>query len=225
VQGLCNPSAKTTTGRHAIQQITLRQQLFTQASVAFVRKNKMATEGGRDAALFSPLEWPVPLVSTPTQGGQAVSSVSEFRTAGIRDLADDRRCDRGSNADRGHAARFRTGDRMVALSTKGMARATRKQSSWRQRLFRRWLYLAMPWLAGVAGLSIYDHQRAIWRMAEAAQGDGVLPATAAWTLAAARYAGEAVLFYGVLPAALTFVLYVLLLPLADGWAARGDLDA
>ena len=42
-------------------------------------------------------------------------------------------------------------------------------------------------------------------------------------LAATSYAGDAILFYGALPAALTFVLYVLLL-LADGWAASGHLE-
>lgn len=102
----------------------------------------------------------------------------------------------------------------------------RTRPSWRVRLLRRWTMLALPWLLLVAALSIYDHQRAIGRMA-ASLADG--PASAIqgalhWAMAASWYAGDAILFYGALPAGLTFVLYVLLLPLADGWAARGSLE-
>lgn len=103
----------------------------------------------------------------------------------------------------------------------------RKRLSWRGRLFRRWLLLAAPWVVGVVTLSVYDHLRAIRRMVDlhvTDQGLSGIQVVGQWILAAGRYAGEAILLYGVLPAGLTFILYVMFLPWADRWSRQGLLE-
>jgi hypothetical protein len=103
----------------------------------------------------------------------------------------------------------------------------RQKLSWRARLFRTWLLFAVPWLAGVVTLSIYDHLRAIRRMADLHVSDHALSGihvAGQWILAAGRYSGEAILLYGLLPAGLTFILYVMFLPWADRWSRQGLLE-
>jgi hypothetical protein len=98
---------------------------------------------------------------------------------------------------------------------------------WRPRLFRAWLLCAMPWLAGVSALSIYDHHRAIVRSVESyfvERAPEALALATQWLAAAAKYCGHAIGFYGVLPAALTFILFVLFLPWAVRWAGDGSWE-
>lgn len=94
-------------------------------------------------------------------------------------------------------------------------------------MFRAWLAFAGPWMVGVLALSIYDHQRAIVRVAlervQAADGAGGT-ALVHWLAAMAIYVGQPVLYYGLLPAGLTFFLYVVFLPWAERWPSQGTLD-
>ena len=102
-----------------------------------------------------------------------------------------------------------------------------KKLSWRTRLFRTWLLFAAPWLTGVVTLSIHDHLRAIRRMADLHVSDQALSGiqvVGEWILAAGLYSGEAILLYGLLPAGLTFILYVMFLPWADRWSRQGLLE-
>ena len=97
----------------------------------------------------------------------------------------------------------------------------------RPRPFWVWLLCAVPWLAAVSALSVYDHHRAIVRSVEsyvAERGPQTLALAAQWLLAAAKYCGHAVGLYGVLPAAVTFVLFVLFLPWAVRWAGDGSWE-
>ena len=94
----------------------------------------------------------------------------------------------------------------------------------RSGAFRIWLLCAAPWLALVAGLSIYDHQRAIGLMAEGARSDGAIAFVFQWIMAALAYAGPAIAFYGVLPLGIVFVLFVLFLPWAIPWAQGGEYE-
>ena len=99
--------------------------------------------------------------------------------------------------------------------------------SWRGRLFRVWLLFAAPWFAGVVTMSIHDHLRAIRRMVDLHVADQALSGiqvVGQWLLATGRYAGEAILFYGILPVSLTFILYVMFLPWADRWSRQGLLE-
>jgi len=100
----------------------------------------------------------------------------------------------------------------------------RSKSSWRFRLFRNWLLCAVPWLAGVVALSIYDHRTAIGRSVDLDRADGGIQIALQWLQAVERYSGWTVFFYGVLPLSLTFVLYVMFLPWADRWARQGLLE-
>jgi hypothetical protein len=88
---------------------------------------------------------------------------------------------------------------------------------------RTWTLCAMPWLALVTGLSVYDHQRAIGVMAQSQAPESIAFALQ-WLVAAVAYTGEAVAFYGLLPLGITFVLFVLFLPWAIPWAQGGDYD-
>ena len=102
-----------------------------------------------------------------------------------------------------------------------------KKLSWRGRLFRVWLLFAAPWFAGVVTMSIHDHLRAIRRMVDLHVADQALSGiqvVGQWLLATGRYAGEAILFYGILPVSLTFILYVMFLPWADRWSRQGLLE-
>ena len=102
-----------------------------------------------------------------------------------------------------------------------------KKLSWRGRLFRIWLFFAAPWFTGVVAMSIYDHLRAIRRMVDlhvADQGLSGIQVAGQWLLATLRYSGEAILFYGILPVSVTFVLYVMFLPWADKWSRQGLLE-
>ncbi len=90
--------------------------------------------------------------------------------------------------------------------------------------FRIWLLCAIPWLAIVAAFAVYDHDRAIGLMAEAAMPDGIAAFGLQWMAAAAAYAGPAISFYGLLPLGLTFVLFVLFLPWAIPWAQGGEYE-
>jgi hypothetical protein len=113
------------------------------------------------------------------------------------------------------------------MATDAKSQNPRKKLSWRARLFRTWLLFAAPWLAGVVGLSIYDHLRAIRRTVDLHVSDQALAGVQVvgqWILATGRYAGEAILLYGILPAGLTFILYVLFLPWADRWSRQGLLE-
>jgi hypothetical protein len=101
---------------------------------------------------------------------------------------------------------------------------SRRKLSWRSRLLRNWLLCAAPWLAGVVALSIHDHRRAIERAADLDSADDGLQIVVDWLLAVERYSGWTIVFYGVLPLALTFVLYVMFLPWADRWARQGLLE-
>src|SRR5262245_37106249 len=89
---------------------------------------------------------------------------------------------------------------------------------------RIWMLCAVPWLALVAGLSIYDHQRAIGVMAQAQAPDGIAGFALHWLIAAVAYTAETVAFYGLLPLGIAFVLFVLFLPWAIPWAQGGDYD-
>ncbi len=90
--------------------------------------------------------------------------------------------------------------------------------------FRIWMLCAMPWLALVTGLSIYDHQRAIGIMAQSQAPKSIAGFVLHWLIAAITYAGEAIAYCGVLPVGLTFFLYVLFLPWAIPWAQGGDYE-
>jgi hypothetical protein len=97
----------------------------------------------------------------------------------------------------------------------------------RPRPFRVWLLCAVPWLTAVSALFVYDHHRAIVRSVEsyfAERGPETLALVTQWLIAAAKYCGRAIGFYGVLPAALTFVLFVLFLPWAVRWAGDESLE-
>jgi hypothetical protein len=111
--------------------------------------------------------------------------------------------------------------------------------SWRLSPFRVWLLCAMPWLAAVVGLTLYDHHRAIGRAVAAyfagrgaVATDAAISARAEYAetfvsqslIAATRYCGEAIGFYGILPAGLTFVLFVVFLPWAVRWAGAGSWE-
>ncbi len=102
-----------------------------------------------------------------------------------------------------------------------------KARSLRSRMFRAWLMLAAPWTIGVTGLSIYDHMRAIGRAMDQqllAADNIAEPVLLPWLTPVLDYAGPAILFYGVLPASLTFFLYVVFLPWADRWSSQGALE-
>ena len=90
--------------------------------------------------------------------------------------------------------------------------------------FRIWTLCAMPWLALVMGLSIYDHQRAIGVMAQAQAPETTAGFVVQWLVAAVAYTAEAIAFYGLLPLGITFVLFVLFLPWAIPWAQGGDYE-
>jgi hypothetical protein len=113
--------------------------------------------------------------------------------------------------------------RPTALPSTGERENDRRRRS----PFRIWLLCAIPWLALVGALSIYDHHRAIGRTA-AAHFESVTaePALAAiqWLLAAAQYSGGTIAFYGVLPLGIAFVLFVLFLPWAVPWAQSGEYE-
>lgn len=89
---------------------------------------------------------------------------------------------------------------------------------------KTWMLWAVPWLALVSGLSIYDHQRAIGVMAQAAAPQTIAALALHWLIAAIAYAADAIAFYGLLPAGITFVLFVLFLPRAIPWALGGDYE-
>jgi putative exporter of polyketide antibiotics len=89
---------------------------------------------------------------------------------------------------------------------------------------RTWTLCALPWLALVTGLSIYDHERAIGVMAQAEAAETVTGFALHWLVAAIAYTAEAIAFYGLLPAGITFVLFVLFLPRAIPWALGGDFE-
>lgn len=89
---------------------------------------------------------------------------------------------------------------------------------------RIWMLCALPWLALVTGLSLYDHQRAIGVMAQAGAPENLTGGAVHWLVAAVAYCGEAIAFYGLLPAGLAFVLFVLFLPWAIPWAQGGDYE-
>src|SRR5262245_32982918 len=105
-----------------------------------------------------------------------------------------------------------------------------------QSPFRIWLLCAVPWLLLVTACSIYDHHRAIYRTTLAyleslvASGmaldsvHGGIAFAAQWLAAAVRYVGDPVAFYGALPAAITFAVFVLFLPWAVPWAQRGEFE-
>jgi hypothetical protein len=90
--------------------------------------------------------------------------------------------------------------------------------------FRIWMLCAIPWLALVSGLSIYDHQRAIGIMAQGQSSETIAGRIMQWLIAAIAYTGEAIAFYGLLPLGITFVLFVLFLPWAIPWAQGGDYE-
>jgi hypothetical protein len=89
---------------------------------------------------------------------------------------------------------------------------------------RIWTLCALPWLALVTGLSIYDHQRAIGVMAQAQSPESIAGFALEWMIAAFAYTGEAIAFYGLLPLGITFALFVLFLPWAVPWAQGGDYE-
>jgi hypothetical protein len=89
---------------------------------------------------------------------------------------------------------------------------------------RVWTLCAMPWLAVVTGISLYDHQRAIGVMMQAQSPEGIAGFALQWLIAAIAYSGETVAFYGLLPLGITFVLFVLFLPWAIPWAQGGDYE-
>jgi hypothetical protein len=94
----------------------------------------------------------------------------------------------------------------------------------RSSAFRIWLLCAAPWLALVAGLSIYDHQRAIGLMAQGVRSDGAIAFAFQWMVAALTYSGSAIAFYGLLPLGITFVVFVLFLSWAIPWAQGGEYE-
>ena len=89
---------------------------------------------------------------------------------------------------------------------------------------RIWLLCALPWLALVIALSLYDHQRAIGVMAQAGAPESLAGLALHWLIAAVAYCGEAIAFYGLLPAGLAFFLFVLFLPWAIPWAQGGEYE-
>jgi len=106
-----------------------------------------------------------------------------------------------------------------------MRRSTVLQDEDQPRRFtplRIWTLCALPWLALVAGLSVYDHQRAISVMAQADTPQGSTDLALHWLIAAFAYTGDAIAFYGLLPLGITFALFVLFLPWAIPWAQGGD---
>mgnify|MGYP001053953846 CR=1 FL=1 len=108
-----------------------------------------------------------------------------------------------------------------------MRRSTAVQNEDQPRRFsplRIWVLCALPWLALVTGLSIYDHQRAIGVMARAQAPETVAGFVLHWLIAATVYTREAIAFYGLLPLGLTFVLFVLFLPWAIPWAQGGHYE-
>ena len=116
---------------------------------------------------------------------------------------------------------------MATEATSRRSGRNRKKLSWRARLFRTWVLFALPWFAGVATLSVHDHLRAIRRMVDLHMADQALSGAQVvgqWVLATGRYSGETILLYGILPLALTFILYVMFLPWADRWSRQGLLE-
>ena len=89
---------------------------------------------------------------------------------------------------------------------------------------RIWMLCALPWLALVTGISIYDHERAIGVMAQAEAPETIADFALHWLIAAIAYTAEAIAFYGLLPLGITFVLFVLFLPWAIPWAQGGDYE-
>lgn len=89
---------------------------------------------------------------------------------------------------------------------------------------RTWTLCAMPWLALVTGISVYDHLRAIGVMAQSQAPESIAGYALRWLIAAIAYGGETIAFYGLLPLGLTFVLFVLFLPWAIPWAQGGDYE-
>jgi hypothetical protein len=83
---------------------------------------------------------------------------------------------------------------------------------------------ALPWLALVTGLSIYDHERAIGVMAQAEMPESIAGIAVQWLIAAIAYTAAPIAFYGLLPLGITFVLFVLFLPRAIPWAQGGDYE-
>jgi hypothetical protein len=83
------------------------------------------------------------------------------------------------------------------------------------------------WLAAVTALTVYDHHRAIVRSIEGYFAEDAPEASVLGILrliAGAKHCGHAIAFYGVLPAALTFVLFVLFLPWGVRWAGDGSWE-
>ena len=108
-----------------------------------------------------------------------------------------------------------------------MPRSTVLQNEDQPRRFsplRIWTLCALPWLALVAGLSVYDHQRAIGVMAQADAPESIAGYAMEWLIAAIAYTADAIAFYGLLPLGIAFVLFVLFLPWAIPWAQGGDYD-
>jgi hypothetical protein len=108
-----------------------------------------------------------------------------------------------------------------------MRRSTALQDEDQPRRFsplRIWMLCALPWLALVAGLSIYDHERAIGVMAQSQSAESIAGFALHWLIAAVAYTAEAIAFYGLLPIGITFVLFVLFLPWAVPWAQGGDYE-
>lgn len=87
-----------------------------------------------------------------------------------------------------------------------------------------WTLCAVPWLALVTGISVYDHQRAIGVMAQSQAPESIAGLALRWLIAAIVYASETIAFYGLLPLGLAFVLFVLFLPWAIPWAQGGDYE-
>jgi hypothetical protein len=58
----------------------------------------------------------------------------------------------------------------------------------------------------------------------AARAPETLALAIQWLIAAGKYCSYAIGFYGVLPSALTFVLFVLFLPWATRWASQGSWE-
>src|SRR5688500_11373488 len=106
-----------------------------------------------------------------------------------------------------------------------MRRSTVLQDEDQPRRFgphRSWTPLALPWLALVARLSVYDHQRALGLMAQAHAPETIAGFVLHWLIAATAYTVETIAFYGLLPFGITFALFVLFLPWAIPWAQGGD---
>ena len=98
-----------------------------------------------------------------------------------------------------------------------------EDKSRRSSPFRIWMLCAMPWLALVTGLSVYDHQRAIAVMART-QSETTAELALHWLIAAVTYTAGTIAVCGLLPVGLTFFLYVLFLPWAIPWAQSGDYE-